>query len=454
MSDPSVKVAYVLEEFPKLSESFIIEEIKALNDRGSITGVLSISRPRDLSDRYPELVSLTRYPRGARVVWGNCTQMFSVWYWKWLLRTLRFYPWKVLAFFRSVAFLPILRDWGPTHLHVHFATFASFMTMSLSERTGIPYSLTIHATGIFQERKMITGKCRNAAFVVAISRFNRTYLKENFDVPEEKVNIVHCGILPSRFEAIAGVRENAKRLLREGGKHDAEEEVNGKSKVKGDAGGDGNTGKAGGEKGSRGDGGKPEWRILSIGRLVEKKGFHILLEALEILKTSDAWTMVIAGDGPLRADLERTLAGKGLDGRVTLLGKVSGERLMEELGKADLFVLPCVKSSNGDMDGIPVVLMEALMCGIPTISTRISGIPELIVHGETGLLVEAGAARELAEAIRSLMGHGTKASELVKNGMHKVRTEFDIHKTSEELLRLFERFQEEGEVVGTNEEKS
>ncbi len=482
MNDPNPpsRIVYILEEFPKLSESFVIEEVKALHAKGVIAEIYSISRPKHLSDRHPELLSLTRYPRTAQTLKTNLILIFSFWYWTWFFRTLRQYPTKLFAFFRTMSFLPAIRSAEPDHIHTHFSTFASYMTMILSERSRIPYSLTVHATGIFQEKKLIYEKCINAGFVVAISNFNRNYLAANFNVPLEKIEVVHCGILPSRFNELIQEREKrGGRWREEKGRMEQEDEEG--PELRADVG----------------------IRILSIGRLVEKKGFPVLLEALDRLmegegkkggeqkegekregekkavekmegetrgvgewegekkesrkmegeksggekketrehqrEEGDLWELAIAGDGPLRPLLEESIREKGLEDRVSLLGRVSGSQLLEELTRADIFVLPCVESSNGDIDGIPVVLMEALYCGIPTITTKISGIPELVVHKETGLLVTPGSAVELSEAITYLMNHPDEVVQCAQNGQRKVEEEFNILKTTEELHHLFGR---------------
>lgn len=461
--NPPFRVTYILEEFPKLSESFIIEELKALHEKGVIAEVHSISRPEHLSDRHPDLITLTRYPRLGQTIRSNLFRIFSPKYWKWLFTTLRHYPTKLLAFFRAMSFLPLLRNSKPDHLHSHFATFASYMTMVLSDISAIPYSVTIHATGIFQEKRLIHEKCSNAAFVVAISDFNKKYLKDKFDVPEDKTEVVHCGILPSRFELIRKIREGREQTVM--GNYKGQAEVR-----------DGNESKEGMDKdGTEQEYAEPEnnkpdpIRIFSIGRLVEKKGFNVLLEALhtldrderekvspekkdELLDTGESeedrkatdverpcWDLIIAGDGPLRQILEESIREKGLERRVSLLGRVSGNQLLDELQMADLFVLPCVESSIGDIDGIPVVLMEALYCGIPTITTRISGIPELVIHEETGLLTTPGSASELVEAITRMKDHPEEAMKFAHNGMKKVEQDFNILKTTGQLYHQFEK---------------
>jgi glycosyltransferase involved in cell wall biosynthesis len=146
------------------------------------------------------------------------------------------------------------------------------------------------------------------------------------------------------------------------------------------------------------------------------------------------------GDGPQKALVERLVEQYGLQEMVELPGAVFQEHLKPYLERADVFVLPCITASNGDMDGIPVSLMEAMAMEIATVSTYVSGIPELIKDGESGLLVKEKDPEALADALQTLLKDEEKRATLGKNGRRKVVEEFDIHKSAARLAEIVERY--------------
>jgi glycosyltransferase involved in cell wall biosynthesis len=153
---------------------------------------------------------------------------------------------------------------------------------------------------------------------------------------------------------------------------------------------------------------------------------------------------VIVGDGPQRTLLEQLVEQYNLQEVVELAGVVFQEHLKEYLARADVFVLPCITASNGDMDGIPVALMEAMAMAIPTVSTTVSGIPELIEDGVSGLLVPEKDAVALADALQRLFQDDELCARLGKNGRQKVIREFDIDKSTTQLAALFKRYLKTG----------
>jgi glycosyltransferase involved in cell wall biosynthesis len=172
--------------------------------------------------------------------------------------------------------------------------------------------------------------------------------------------------------------------------------------------------------------------------MVEKKGFDDLIRACGLLSERKiAFNLEIAGDGPLQSDLQK-LAGDGdLAKRVNFIGPLAHDRVPGWLQGLDLFVLACKKDRNGDMDGIPVVLMEAMLAGVPVISCRISGIPELIEDGKSGLLAEPANPGDLAEAIARLLSDDTLAHNFRKNAVDKIQAEFKLSNNVAALNNLF-----------------
>jgi glycosyltransferase involved in cell wall biosynthesis len=178
--------------------------------------------------------------------------------------------------------------------------------------------------------------------------------------------------------------------------------------------------------------------ILSTGRLIEKKGHRYLIEACRILEESGFSNFLckIIGDGPLKDELCLLVSRLELGEKILLLGSLSQDEVFKNLKKADLFVLPCIAARNGDMDGIPVSLMEAMACGKPVISTNISGIPELVKEG-AGVLVPPGDSKAIADAIREVicLDHKERAY-MGRKGREIVLREFDLRKNVEQIKSL------------------
>ncbi len=186
-----------------------------------------------------------------------------------------------------------------------------------------------------------------------------------------------------------------------------------------------------------GPGAREPGLIASVGSLMEKKGHHVLLESCGILAAAGIeFRCEIAGEGWMQADLERRIAELGLTGRVRLRGRLSRAEIYELLGRASLVVLASVRSEQEGDDGIPVVLMEALACGSPVVATAVSGIPEIVVDGETGLLVEPDDAEALAAAVRRLLETPELADALAEQGRRTVASDYDAATAYERAARL------------------
>jgi glycosyltransferase involved in cell wall biosynthesis len=177
--------------------------------------------------------------------------------------------------------------------------------------------------------------------------------------------------------------------------------------------------------------------ILSVGRLVEKKGTDVLLEALARLSPGLHWRFVHAGGGPLKRALERRARALGIAARVAWRGALPQGELLEEYRAADLFVLACRIARNGDRDGLPNVLMEAQSQSLACLSTRVAAIPELIEDGTTGVLVAPESPEELARALESLIADPGRRSRLGCAAHAQLSARFGIEQN---LAPLAERF--------------
>jgi len=277
------------------------------------------------------------------------------------------------------------------HFHTHFAHIPTDLAMYASIMGGVPFSFTAHANDLFERGWLLKEKVKRAAFAATISEFNLRYLTAR-GAPEAPIHVIRCGVDPTLFEARPTKEPSSPPLLG------------------------------------------------SIGRMVEKKGFHQLIKACAILKRQGiAFHLEMAGDGPMKEELQLRVQELGLNAEVSFKGALPHTEVPGWLSALDGFILPCRRDDKGDMDGIPVVLMEAMASGVPVVSTAISGIPELIDDGTTGLLCEAENQDQLAEALKRILGDPELRQTLSKNGRGKVEAEFHQGANAAALGRLIRR---------------
>ncbi|GAB2516078.1 glycosyltransferase [Microbulbifer agarilyticus] len=276
---------------------------------------------------------------------------------------------------------------GGSHIHCHFTHIATDVAMYVSLLTGIPYSLTAHANDIFQRAYLLKQKGHRASFIATISEFN-IHILESHGIAREKLKLVRCGVDASKFPPRSDSTERGTPIT-----------------------------------------------IGFLGRLVEKKGVDLLIHAVKQITDSGIELRVeIMGDGPLNTVLRAQAEQSGLASTVVFGGSLTHDSVSEWYEKIDFFVFPGKVDSHGDMDGIPVVLMEAMMRGVPVIATSVSGIPELVIDGYTGYLStpDAGA---LAETIkRSIFEEDNERQKKTANAIARVETEFNLARNAKLLL--------------------
>jgi colanic acid/amylovoran biosynthesis glycosyltransferase len=409
-----IRVGYVLKRFPRLSETFILNEMLELERQGVEIEVFSLFRPPD--ERKHALLSqlrarVTYLPSSARVetiavkrsVEGlapvqmtlanaiGCSAFDDVMPGRSGAET------AALVVKGSVVAM-LARTHNLDHLHAHFGSDATTVALMASRLSNLSFSFTAHAKDIYHtyidaatDKKMRCAKITEASFVVTVSDFNRRHLVEMAGKSTaEKVHQLYNGVDLARFNYSTKSRVTAT--------------------------------------------------ILSVGRLVEKKGYSDLIEACHLLHNSGVrFKCHIVGDGPLGAELSQQIMRAGLENNVRLLGARSQEELILMMREAMLFVLPCVVTESGDRDGLPTVLLEALASGLPSISTLVSGVPEIIEHGKSGLLVEPTAPAQLAEAIKNLLEHAELRQNFAEQGRQKAERDFDLVKNVGTLRGYFER---------------
>ncbi len=401
MADNHSKVGFLVSQFPEMHETFILREFLGFRNAGFDFEIYSYKECRDeiVHPQTKDLIDRVHYaPRfelGSLAYWIarrplGCATAYVRHVAKRLTRPVDFVKANGV-FIRSMAFARLMEQRGIKHVHSHWASMPTTGAQIIAELLGTSFSFTAHAWDIFlTSRAELTSKIREASFVVTCTAYNRTYLHELGGEAREKVFLNYHGMDLEYF---------SPRPPRRDGDH----------------------------------------VILAIGRLVEQKGFEYLVEACSLLKEQGLRIRcVIVGDGPLRGKLEALIACRSLHGIVELEGKMTQAAIRDLFHSASAFVMPSVVASDGDRDGIPNVLLEALATGVPTISTNVSGIPEVVVNGVTGLLVPPRDERALTEALATVLRGEGDCEVWARNGRELILKHFDLDKNVGELIKLFE----------------
>lgn len=282
------------------------------------------------------------------------------------------------------------------HLHAHMANTPTTIAMYAAMQLRVPFSFTGHANDLFVHRSLLPEKLRRAAFVACISRWHRGYYRRFADLPDEQLPIIRCGV---ELQGPAATGENVRES----------------------------------------DSDAPP-RIVSVGRLVDKKGMDTLIRAVGELGPDTACHCEIIGDGPLREELQALVRTLRLDGKVVFRGACANAEVLERVRHCDLFVLACQRDSkSGDQDGIPVSLMEAMASERCVITSDLEPITELVLDDRTGVCVPQRDPQRLAAAIRMLAADPTRRTRLGKAGREHVVREFDRAANAQALASLFRR---------------
>lgn len=404
VEDERRPVAVVMSRFPSVTETFILREMIEMERQGQPVRVVPMARetPPVLHDAvkpwigralYTPFLSaglltamigtFVRQPLRltalvARLVAGTVRRPGT------LLRTLAVIP-------KSVALAGMLERERVRHIHAHYATYPSTMALIIATLApDITFSFTVHAHDIQVDRSLLGWKLREARFVRSISDFNRRYLEKLYpDDARGKIHVVHVGIEPEHYTKAPPPPAS----------------------------------------------GTP--KLLSVAAHKPYKGLPFLIEACRILRDDGiGFHCDIVGHGPMYDELAAMIRERGLEGAVTLAGARPQEEVTRMMAEATLFVLPSIIAEDGQMEGIPVALMEALASGRAVVSTNISGIPELVENGASGLLVAPGDASALARAIATLLQDRPRAAAMGIHGRKHVIAAFDIRDCVRQLLTL------------------
>jgi glycosyltransferase involved in cell wall biosynthesis len=396
-SSPMPEVAYLFERFPSFGQTFCYREVAELERQGMNVQVFSIRRPlgepHEAWDK--SLVERVHYLPEEKSLVAEVDRLLktkaladpardSVKEWGRQSDFLRLYQ----AIYVGVR----LRQAGLKHIHSHFAGMAARTAYWIGEFFGIPYSFTAHANDIFAPRDFVVSLRKliaNAAAVVTVSDYAVRLLQERFAESAAKIHRVYNGVDLSRFTPTDFA-------------------------------------------------GQPP-QIVSIGRLIEKKGFSDLIGACALLQARGRrFSCRIIGEGPLEESLRTQIVANGLEKCVALTGPQTQAEIATQLAHATVFVLPCTREADGGMDNLPTVIMEAMAAGLPVISTPLGGIPEMIDDGVNGEFVPERDPAAIAAAIERLLEDRQQARRLGDRGREIAREKFSIETSARRLREIFD----------------
>jgi glycosyltransferase involved in cell wall biosynthesis len=399
-------VVYVAAAFPKLSETFVYREFLGLRKAGWRVRAVGLNASPNLTGE-PAIDALANetvvlYDTGKAAVLGklfraasrhpvgtSCAISLGVFdavfgerqSWRRRLKGI----WHAAV--GAVLAAELAAD-RPRHLHAHMAHAPTSVTMYAAVALGVSFSFTGHAADLFRDRLLLRPKLRRARFVVAISHWHRAFYQSLVERPTRDFPVIRCPVDTEEFAVVPRA--------------------------------------AGGPV-----------RLLSVCRLVAKKGIDQLLNALALLKERQVdFRCEIIGDGPEEKSLHEQAYSLGLEHVVEFRGAQPNSVVREAMSHADVFVLPCRIDENGDRDGIPVALMEAMASGVAVVSGSLPAIHELITPGESGLLVSPDSPNELAGAMRWLIEDRQTRQGLAGKGRNRVIREFSLQANTERLTAM------------------
>lgn len=404
-----MRLAYLVSEYPAVSHTFIRREVQALRRRGMEIQTFSVRRPESvdaLSIRDREELKRTWFIRERGVqslfqahILAIATRPLRY------LRTLfeasrhclpgvRGSLWALAYFAQAIVLARELERRRIQHLHNHFANAAATVGMLATRHLGITWSLGLHGNADLQypAGALLGAKLRRASFASCASDFMRSQALRTIDVDRwTKIFVVRCGI------ELAAMPEPCPPNSRDPG----------------------------------------PLRVLFVGRLSPEKGHLGLLDAFAAtLERIGNIELVLVGDGPSRRLIERRIEELGLSKVCHLLGSLREEETLAEIARADVFALPSL------MEGLPVVLMEAMALEVPVIAPHLAGIPELVEQGETGLLFAPARWDQLSEMLEKLITNPAERTRLARAARAKVLQEYEIDRATERLWQRFNALEE------------
>ncbi len=393
----SERVGYVVKRYPRYSETFIVNEILAHEKAGLSLDIFALRQSSDT--HFQDTIARVRAP----VTYLPASNVLSAGeFWRELMATIKDLPGSVLGLnaarsevarnvYQAALLALQVQEKGITHLHAHFATSATIVARLAALFSGITYSFTAHAKDIFHESVNdhdLLQKIQDASSVVTVSDYNVAFLQDKFGHAASKVQRIYNGLDLSRL--LYSAPQN-----------------------------------------------RPP-RIVAVGRLIEKKGFSDLIAACAELQQSNInFECHIIGDGPLKDSLNKDILKYNLQDKVKTLGPLPQREVIASLQQAAVFAAPCVVGADGNRDGLPTVLLEAMALGAPCISTDVTGIPEAIKHNQTGLIVPQKNALALARGLTDLLNQPQERTQLAQQARYLIEQSFDIDKNTTLLRSVF-----------------
>ncbi|MDP9098020.1 MAG: glycosyltransferase family 4 protein [Verrucomicrobiota bacterium] len=390
------EVAYLFERFPSFGQTFCYREVAELERQGIKVHVFSIRRPVDESEQDwdKQLVERVHYlpeekllvPEVDRILRsesGLAGTRATVEKWGRQSDFLRLY--------QAIYVGTRLQQEGLRHIHAHFAGMAARTAYWIKQFFAISYSFTAHANDIFAPRDFTVSLSKllgGADAIVTVSDYAARHLRDRFPEAASKVHRVYNGVDLSRFHPT--------------------------------------------------DFGTGIPAIISIGRLIEKKGFADLISACALLtRGRRGFACEIIGEGPLEETLRAEIAAAGLEGQVRLAGTQTQAQVALRLAHATIFVLPCTREADGGMDNLPTVIMEAMAAGLPVISTPLAGVPEMVEPDVNGELVAERDPAAICAAMERLISDPARARRFGDRGRQIARQKFSIETSARQLREIF-----------------
>ena len=396
-----MKVAYITGSFPCTSESFIAREIAALTRRGFEITVFALNRPTGPATPSTDGLRVIYRPSiccpcslGLPFLTFISHPVRSARAWRRIRRStpekMSFF--KVLYhFLTSLTFSRAATRAGIEHIHAHFAFVTADIASPMCEMLDVRYTVSVHAWDLYvQSPDDIARRVLGAEKVFACTDHGRDRILEAAKLPQDRVVVMRHGLEPGKWTP--GRKEESKV-------------------------------------------------ILSVGRLVKKKGFLTLIDACRLLKDRGVdFFCSIVGDGPEHSSLELAIKQADLADRVMLKGELTGAALRVEFQRAAVFALPSVVGSDGDRDGLPNTVLEAMASSLPVVVTTASAASEVLQDGQTGYIVEPKDASALAERIESLLADRDTCQRMGESGRLLIEKDFDVDKNVETIIEVFETF--------------
>ena len=404
--DPIGGTLFIMGNFPEQSQTFIQREMTEMKRRGISVNIFADTQAKHahLEPALQEIERNTLYrPHPGKWIPGGILNgmrspvSFAATV-KWALSLPHRSHYHRARFFTALltasALAPTVLERGYRYIHAHFAAYQTEVAMCLSRLTGLPYGATWHAYGIWKDRNILKEKIEGAEVILSCTANNVRHLEALAPGAKHRVRLVYHGLDLERLPEPSDIPIS----------------------------------------------GPPVW--LAIGRLTPKKGFDYLIEAAELLrKRGVRFQIDIAGDGPQENELRQKIARYGLQEVVKILGAIPSFEVFERLASARGLIAPSIRDKDGDIDGIPNVLLEAMAMKRPVIGTNLSGIPEVVRNGETGVLVSPENAEELADAMVLLMEDLDFAKRAGEKGRELVEREFDVRRAVDKQIEILAKAQ-------------